>query len=468
MKAQLLIDFGSTNTKLTLVDLENESIAATAMAHTTVETDVIHGYHEALKLLMAQVPDAEIIGKKACSSAAGGLKMVAIGLAQALTTEAAKRAALGAGARVLASFHGDLREDQVQELLALRPDVILLAGGTDGGNQTCILHNAALLAPYLRTQSPKPGADKEIPLLVAGNAQTKPLLEEILAGVPYTFAENVMPKVNVLNVQDCRTKIQNIFIHHITKAPGMTDIQAEVSDIIMPTPAAVLQAARLLAEGTPNEPGIGDLILVDIGGATTDVHSLSEGLPTNDAFLTGLEEPYAKRTVEGDLGMRYSIASLFANIPSPLYDALFSSWSKDEIQAWIDHRKDHTEYVPLASELQEQAFDQGVAKVCAALALSRHTGRQRRIYGMPCFSFNQEGKDLRAVPTLLGTGGILVYSDHGKEILQEALTLTEPKALTPKAPRILLDRYYILSAMGLLAESDPDLALRILKKELDK
>ena len=160
MKAYLFIDFGSTFTKLTLIDIEKEEIIATAKSYTTVETDVAEGYHNAYKELMSQVTgEIDIIKKLACSSAAGGLKIAAIGLVPDLTAEAAKRAALGAGARVIKTYSYKMNNHEAEELRDSNADMILLAGGTDGGNTEVILHNAQMIADFGITK----------PVVVAGN-----------------------------------------------------------------------------------------------------------------------------------------------------------------------------------------------------------------------------------------------------------------------------------------------------------
>ena len=139
MDCYLLIDFGSTYTKVTLVDIEREEIVATEKAYTTVETDVTIGYNEALKRLFFKIgQEVNIVKKLACSSAAGGLKIIALGLVPELTAEAAKRAALGAGARVIKTYSHNLNNSELSEIKGSNADMILLAGGTDGGNYECI------------------------------------------------------------------------------------------------------------------------------------------------------------------------------------------------------------------------------------------------------------------------------------------------------------------------------------------
>ena len=143
MKKILLTDFGSTYTKITLIDLDLEEVIATSQAFTTVDTNILIGYKKAFEDLDYQ---GDIQEKLACSSAAGGLVVAAIGLVKQLTVEAAKRAALGAGAKVEYSYSNFITLDEIDEIKSNNIDIILLAGGTDGGNTESIVHNAKMLA----------------------------------------------------------------------------------------------------------------------------------------------------------------------------------------------------------------------------------------------------------------------------------------------------------------------------------
>lgn len=310
MNAYLLIDFGSTYTKLTAVNVETEEILATAKDITTIEDDIMIGFEKAYQKLRlcieeknVRFEDINFIKKIACSSAAGGLKMYAIGLVPELTADAAKKAALGAGARVMKTYSYELNHSEIEEIKNSDADILLLAGGTDGGNKKCIIHNAKLIAEL----------KIEIPVLLAGNKSANDEIIEIFddANIDYIVTENVMPKLNKINEKPTREAIRNIFMTRIVEAKGMKNAEEFISGILMPTPAAVLKAAEVLALGSDDEEGLGNLMVVDIGGATTDIHSLAEGDPSNAGVIPkGLEEPFAKRTVEGDLGMRYSALSL--------------------------------------------------------------------------------------------------------------------------------------------------------------
>jgi uncharacterized protein (TIGR01319 family) len=459
MKAYLLIDFGSTYTKLTAVDIENEEILATAKDITTVESDIMIGFNKAYEKLEESLKgkEVEFVKKLACSSAAGGLKMIAIGLVPELTAEAAKRAALGAGARVLKVYSYELTSKEIEEIKSSNLDIILLAGGTDGGNKECMIHNAKALA--------KGGIN--LPVVVAGNKIAVDEVEDIFNnfGVFYRTTENVMPKLNVLNVEPAREEIRKIFMEKIIEAKGMKDAESFISGILMPTPAAVLKAARVLSEGSDKEDGIGDLVVVDIGGATTDIHSIADGEPSKPGVtLRGLEEPYAKRTVEGDLGMRYSALSLWEaagtrKIQSYLKDKSFN------VEENCRFRSQNIKMVPSTNE--EIKFDEAMAKVATDLAMERHVGVIESVYTPMGLVYSQVGKDLLPLKYFIGTGGVLVHSNNPAEILKAgSFDINNPTYLKPQNPGYLLDKTYIMSAMGLLAEDYPDMAVRIMKKYL--
>lgn len=289
---KLLIDIGSTFTKATAIDTEKEEVLATAKSPTTVKQDVTIGLKNALEGIEAQIGSVQGMSLVACSSAAGGLRIVSIGLVPDLSSEAAKRAALGAGAKVVGHFHHQLTKREMRQIEEMSPDLILLAGGTDGGNETTIIHNAALLSRSASTA----------PIVVAGNKCAYDAIEDAFDGSDKTIrlVDNVMPEIGRLEVQPCREAIRAVFMENIVKAKGLDLVAQLAGTIIMPTPAAVLSAALLLGTGTTDEEGLGELVVIDVGGATTDVYSIAKGAPTTaGVLLKGLPEPFAKRTVEG-------------------------------------------------------------------------------------------------------------------------------------------------------------------------
>jgi uncharacterized protein (TIGR01319 family) len=461
MDAILLLDFGSTYTKLTAVDLEKEEIIATAKDLTTVNTDIMIGFDKAYESLQEKMKglDVNFVEKLACSSAAGGLKMVAVGLVPELTAEAAKRAALGAGARILGVYSYELSKTEMEEIKGKNPDIILLAGGTDGGNKDCIIHNSKLIAEHI----------KGVPVVVAGNKNARDDIEELFKekGVYYKATANVMPKLNQINVEPAREVIREIFMEKIVEAKGMKQAEDFISGILMPTPAAVLKAARVLADGSDKEEGIGDLVIVDIGGATTDVHSIASGDPSKAGVtLRGLQEPYAKRTVEGDLGMRVSAVSLWEAAGTRKIRK-YAPETKYEPEDRCRFLQSNVNRIPETPE--EIEFDEAMGMVATDIGMERHVGFIESVYTPMGVIYSQVGKDLLNTKYLIGTGGVLVHSENPKKILGAGLfTMENPSYLKPTNPEILVDKTYILSAMGLLAEKYPDKAVRIMKKYLVK
>ena len=455
MNAYLFIDFGSTFTKLTLVDADNEEIIATEKSYTTVETDVTKGYNDALERLNKKVKtEYNIVKKLACSSAAGGLKIIAIGLVPELTSEAAKRAALGAGARVIKTYSFNLNNDEMEEIVNSNADMILLAGGTNGGNNECILHNAEMLAKY----------QVKVPVVIAGNKSCNDGIKKLFSdNIEYYVTENVMPSLNQINVDPARETIRSIFMKKIVHARGMENVESSISGILMPTPAAVLKAAEVLSKGSRDEDGLGELAVIDIGGATTDIHSVAEGAPSKPSVvLRGLEEPYAKRTVEGDLGMRYSVMSVFEAAGTKTMKKYLKHKDFD-IENEFKNRYANKSFV--ASDERQIDFDEAIAKVCADISMKRHTGIVEPIYSPMGMMYSQTGKDLMELPYVLGTGGVIVNSHNPKEILEASLfSMDDPSSLKPRRPRYLLDKEYVLSAMGLLTTIDENMAVRMMKK----
>ncbi|PKK99212.1 MAG: MutL protein [Tenericutes bacterium HGW-Tenericutes-2] len=457
MKSYLLVDFGSTFTKLTAVDLDKEDIIATSKAITTVETNIIDGYNHALSKLNEQI-GREIKFEKivACSSAAGGLKMAAIGLVEELTTEAAKRVCLGAGAKVELVLSHNINNAEVQSILDKKIDIILLAGGANGGNKECVIHNAKQLAK----------STVKAPIIFAGNKDAIDEITEILSAANKDFhiCENVMPKLNHLNIDSAKNKIKEIFVKNIIEAKGIKKVEETIDQVILPTPNAVLMAAELLSKGFDDEKGLGDLMIADLGGATTDVYSMALGLPTQmNALLSGLEEPFAKRTVEGDLGMRYSALGVLETMTS----AEISHWNKLGIDIVFEANKRHNDIEFLAKTEFDEHVEDIIAGKCIETALSRHVGTLKPVYTPMGVMYYQLGKDLTKANYFIGTGGVVIHSKDPVSVLKHGTKMeSKPMELRPHHPKFLLDKDYILSAMGLLSIDYPEIALKIMKKRI--
>lgn len=452
----LLLDFGSTYTKGTLIDLQKELVMAQSTVKTQVQTNLMESYEELTTELATtlNVESLQIDETLICSSAFGGFKMVAIGLTDSLTMAAAKRVAFGAGTRLLKAYTYHLSLEDVREIADLTPDVILLTGGTDGGNQQFILNSAEALTHL----------ERDIPIIVAGNQQAIPAVARQLAGTTYFLSENVMPKVNILQAEQTRTILREIFFKKIIYAKGLREVATLSPFPIIPTPTAVLSAADLLAKGYQEEPGWGDLAIVDVGGATTDVHSASDSQQTDEFLYVGLPEPFLKRTVEGDLGMRYSAVSLLETAGVPYFKAYaHASLTKKDIADKCHKRAAQPEFIPTSES--ELAMDQVIAKIAVDIAMDRHVGILTRERRPTHDAYYQQGKDLRHIQTFIGTGGVITHSPTPKALLAASFQKDELK-LKPQAPKCYLDQDYLLSALGLLAEHYPAVALRMMTRYL--
>lgn len=458
MKPVLLIDFGSTYTKLTAVDVEGEQILGTASAYTTVQTDINDGLALGRRRLEEQTGPLEFAECYACSSAAGGLRMVTSGLVPDLTGEAARLASLGAGAKVVGVYAFQLTEDDLEDIRKLRPDIFLLVGGTDGGNTECILHNAGMLATI----------PLQFPVVVAGNRTAVRQCERILKDWEVYVCPNVMPKFGVLQIEPTQKQIREIFLNRIIQAKGLSRATALLSDILMPTPSAVLLATELLAKGCEGESGIGDLIAVDVGGATTDVYSMADGMPEQmNTVYKGLPEPFSKRTVEGDIGMRYSVYGIVEAAGVQRVSQL-SGLSVQRVEELVAYLREHTDRLP-DGDKELEALDQALASLAVETAVARHAGTMEETYTMMGQTFVQTGKDLTRVKQIVVTGGSLIHTKNTVDIAKFALySPAQPMSLRPRQADVWVDRSYILAAMGLLSSRYPQAALRMMKKELEQ
>ena len=458
MKPVLLVDFGSTWTKLRALDLDAGVLLASAQGPSTVTSDINVGFDAALRALGARLgglPDFAY--RLASSSAAGGLRMVTIGLVRELTAEAARQAALGAGARLVGSFAYRLTASDVAAVEALAPDIVLLCGGTDGGNREVILHNAhALAASALRC-----------PVVVAGNREAT---DEIVAMLDdgerlVTAAANVLPAIDTLDIEPARAAIRDVFMRRIVSAKGIDRVHAAIDGVLMPTPAAVLEGAKLLADGIDGREGLGALVVVDPGGATTDVHSIGTGEPAAPGVIRyGLPEPYAKRTVEGDLGVRHNVSAIVAAVGVETV-AADAGMTPAEASAALDALECRVETLPASAT--ERALDETLVRAAVDIAMKRHAGTVETVYTAQGPVQVQRGKDLSAVTHVIGTGGAIVHARDPSAVLAAACAdPRDPQSLRPRAPRLCVDADYMLYAAGLLAQVDPAAAFDCARRGL--
>lgn len=468
MTIALLCDIGSTFTKAVAADYQQAIILAVGKAPTTIESDVSNGLRQAITQLEKQIGPvldrAKI--KLACSSAGGGLRMIAIGLVPNLTAKAAKWAALGAGAKLLQTFSFKLTRREMLIIDELSVDIILLAGGIDGGNSDTILHNARLLA-----QSPLTA-----PVIVAGNKVVQDEVAEILrrAGKDTRVTDNVMPQLEVIDIEPARQVIRALFLEKIIAAKGLDRIEKFIDGVITPTPSAVMDAAQLLAQGNDRGKGWGEMIVVDVGGATTDLYSMASGEPTTSGIIRkGLIDPWEKRTVEGDLGMRYSASSLFAAVEGSTLLRIGNELDKnsrltlDELERFVRVISQESDRVCVSE--RERFLESVIGRAAVETAVQRHVGKLDQIFTPHGKVIVQYGKNLTGVRKIIGTGGILVHHGSPRYILEGAIKHSSlSDLLIPAQANFFLDKKYIMAAAGLLAGQNPQAAFKLLDRYITK
>lgn len=399
------VDIGSTFTKAALVDLGTGELRATAQAPTTLD-DVVRGVLEAT----AGFADAPVL---ACSSAGGGLRLAVVGYEELISAEAGHRAALSAGARVVHVAAGRLDGAGLAALGDARPDVVLLVGGTDGGDTAVLRHNAAALA----------GWDRSVPVVLAGNAHVADEVAAVLrdGGLPVTVCANVLPDIGELVPEPARAAIRAVFLEHVIGGDKLSSDPRLRQWVRAVTPDAVLDGVVVLAglRAAAEVPGV---VVLDVGGATTDVYCV----PDLDAEQAALRReavgvPAHRRTVEGDLGVHHAVEDLRAaaaaeSLP-PLTDGALALGEAAATVALRRHLRAEAAYGPGGSSAR------GVGLVVLSGGVFRHATAPDR-----------DAVVARLAADRGGAGGVL----GGTEVV--------------------VDAAYVLAAAGLLAADHPDAA----------
>jgi uncharacterized protein (TIGR01319 family) len=429
----LCVDFGSTFTKALLVDLAEGEVRAAAEHRTTIDTDVLDGYDACLAALVDQDARAAGAPTLACSSAGGGLRIAVVGNEELVTAEAGRRVALSSGGKVVAVFAAS-RGDDLGELPASEPDVVLLTGGTDGGNTEPILACARALAPVWQG-----------PVVVAGSVDAQGEVAEILAHHPLVVSANIVPRIGVLAPEGARTAIRELFLSHVIGGKHLSSRDDFLAMVQGATPDVVLTGVELLADVA------GDTAVVDVGGATTDVHSVVE-LDPEDAGL-GREvvaTTRITRTVEGDLGMRWSAVTTAE-----------AAGRDDLVEAAVRRRED-VGFVPHTEA--ECDLDEELARAAVGLALRRHAGRSKVVVSPQGRVVERSGKDLREVDLLVGSGGVLRHGRPGvaDRVFAGSVGEVEGGWQLPRRAEVTVDVQYVLAAAGLLAVGHGAAARRLL------
>jgi len=447
----LVAEIGSTTTVVNAFDGINGNkpvFLGQGQAPTSVLSgDVRIGLQGAVEDLCRTLGQKEITYTKmlATSSAAGGLRMSVHGLVYDMTVRAAKEAALGAGANLQMTTAGILQAEDLEDIADLSPNLILLAGGTDYGERRTALENAKLLRQL----------DLPVPVIYAGNVQNQNQIRRIFEGAkaPVYITENVYPRLDELNIEPTRKIIHQVFEEHITKAPGMEHVRDMVSGAILPTPGAVMTCAKLLYDE------IGDLLVIDVGGATTDIHSVTEG-SEEIAMLQIAPEPVAKRTVEGDLGV-------YVNTKNMVQQLGCEKLSKE---LNLDVNTVLADYHPIPQSDEQFTLTHSLTWYAASMALERHCGKFRYTYGSNGRVTYADGKDLTKIRYLIATGGALTRLPERKSIMDRLRQINAGgKLLYPKAEhiRVLEDRWYCMASLGVLSREFPEASIRLLNDNLD-
>lgn len=448
MKVDVLVaEIGSTTTVVnafTGLHTDNPIFLGQGQAPTTVqEGDVTIGVNGAIENLKENLGVSDLTWGEmhATSSAAGGLKMTVHGLVYDMTVKAAKEAALGAGAVIREVTAGRMRKRHLQKILEIQPNIILLAGGVDYGEEDTIIHNAELLAEL----------EWDAPIIYAGNVTIQDEVLEILeeGGKRVFVVDNVYPGIDEFNVLPTRKVIQQVFEEHIVHAPGMGKIRELIDGPMMPTPGAVMECAQLLYEH------IGDLVVLDVGGATTDVHSVTEGSTEIRDILIS-PEPTAKRTVEGDLGVYVNAINLI--------EMLGKEGIEEELGVGLDEIL--AERKPIPETEKEIELIGILTREAVNIAVDRHVGMLKDLYGPTGRVKIAEGKDLTRVQWIVGTGGALTRLAVGSEILANLRKERGKKLMPPTKAEVLIDQDYIMASMGVMSQRFPEAALRLMEKSM--
>jgi uncharacterized protein (TIGR01319 family) len=404
------VDIGSTFTKAALVDLRTGALLDTAQAPTTLD-DVVTGVLEAT----AGFPEAPVT---ACSSAGGGLRLAVVGYEELISAEAGHRAALSAGARVVHVAAGRLDDEALAVLADVAPDVVLLVGGTDGGESSVLRHNAAALS----------GADPSVPVVLAGNAAVREEVAAVLrdGGLPVTEADNVLPDIGRLAPESARAAIRAVFLEHIIGGDRLSTDPRLRQWVTAVTPDAVLEGVTVLARETAGAetPGV---VVLDVGGATTDVYCVPD--PDAEQASLGREAvgvPARRRTVEGDLGVSWSV------------EALRAAAGAEGLTLPGDD--------PLA-----------LGEAAATVALRRHL-RAEAAYG-------SGGASARAAGLVVLSGGVFRHADPSAvdAVVARLAADAGGAGSVVSNTAVVVDRRYVLAAAGLLAEQHPAAAAGLVR-----
>ena len=313
-------------------------------------------------------------------------------------------------------------------------------------------------------------------MILAGNKEAQAEAAEILAaaGIGHIRVPNVMPTIHELKVKPAREAIHEQFIRQITRAKGLHKLIDIVSNRkVTPTPGAVLMGAELLAKGTYVQDGAGDVLVVDIGGATTDIHSVLPELENLTIEEKGLvvtnEKQPSYRTVEGNLGLRISATGIVETVgPAGVLAKLGRKSDEEaaeitEYVAWLEKNPEH-----ISTSERDKSFDLALAASAIEVALKRHAGYISQEFNpvMGIVPGTPIGRDLRRVSHVVAVGGIFTHSSEAdRQFILEQAFKNPGISLLPQEPRFIMDKDYLMFAVGALSQQYPDAALRFAKQQ---
>lgn len=434
----LVAEIGSTTTVVNAFNIYKEiKYLGKGISQTTVETNVLEGLEAAIKNLKESlnINDLSYDHFYASSSAAGGLTITVHGLVYEMTAKAAKEAALNAGGNIKLITANLIDDLVVAEIKTINPNLIIVSGGTDYGEKDVAYKNLLKLK------------ELKIPLIYTGNIENHNRINQLNDNNIF-IVENVYPKVDYFNIIPLREKIYETFENHIIHAKGMGHIFELVKDKIIPTPGAVMDLTMLL-----NELYDG-VLTIDVGGATTDVHSISEPKEEYRKYLEG--EPKEKRTVEGDLGVYVNRLQVkeFINL-----DKKYKLKDEELNKILIDEP-----YIPKSDLYKEIQKD--LIQVCINESLNRHIGDLRQVYTTNGLKVIPNGKDLTNVKSIFLTGGALINDDSSGAYVRNYLKKQTTKLSPPSNVKIFVDKDYIFASLGVLSRYHKEETIQLIKEHI--
>lgn len=449
------VDIGSTWTKAALFTPEGDGL--TLVNHVLTPTTTHHlaeGFFTSLNQVL-NVADARPllnsgdVTLKYSSSAKGGLAVAAMGLVPSITLESAKVTAHSAGAKIAQYYSYKLNRHDIQTLEDSPPDILLFTGGTDGGEESYGLANARALA----------ASKLDCAIIYAGNRDIQDDVQAILGHKDLIVVDNVLPDLDHPNPYAARKAICDVFLSRIVKGKGLDVIVGETGEEPMPTPWTVYELVKAISEV---DSAWKEFMLIDMGGATTDVYSASANMLSPDTVLHGVPEPFVKRTVEGDLGMRVS-AMVVGESTQELVNVVFAQQPqrKEAFYGYLRHLVAHPDYLPVTEE--EKHFDTLLAGLCVGYASERHAGTKKQVCTCVGNVDLQTGRDLTTVRKVVGSGGWLSRAsqfDVHRWLKYRELDDSSRRVLLPGQFDYYRDAKGLLPLLANVARLDPQAAAR--------